>query len=40
VYGFVAGLGGRDVTFDTIRAALERPLTGEAPRAEGTWLEE
>jgi pyruvate/2-oxoacid:ferredoxin oxidoreductase alpha subunit len=37
VHGFIAGMGGRDVTPRTIEAALAAAAAGE-PRPEGTWL--
>ncbi|HEU4384102.1 MAG TPA: transketolase C-terminal domain-containing protein [Anaeromyxobacteraceae bacterium] len=39
VHGFIAGMGGRDVTPTTIEAALSR-AAAEAPRPESTWLTE
>ncbi len=37
VHGFVAGMGGRDVTPATVRAAVERAAASR-PVPEGTWL--
>ena len=39
VHGFVAGMGGRDVTPRTFEAALAAAAAG-APRPESTWLRE
>ena len=39
VHGFVAGMGGRDVTPATIESALVHAATAE-PRPESTWLTE
>ena len=39
VHGFIAGMGGRDVTPTTIEAALSR-AAAERPRPESTWLTE
>ncbi len=39
VHGFIAGMGGRDVTPTTIEAALGRAAV-ERPRPESTWLTE
>jgi len=39
VHGFIAGMGGRDVTPRTIEAALARAAAAE-PRPESTWLRE
>jgi len=36
VYGFIAGLGGRDITPDTIREIVMRAQEG--PAAESTWI--
>lgn len=40
VSGFVAGMGGRDVTPKTVRAAIRRALDGEPPHPESQWLAE
>ncbi|MBI2894017.1 MAG: pyruvate ferredoxin oxidoreductase [Deltaproteobacteria bacterium] len=40
VHGYIAGMGGRDVTPLTVRAALGRAMEGEAPVPESTWLSE
>ncbi len=39
VHGFVAGMGGRDITPGTLVAALDRAAR-EPPRPESTWLTE
>jgi len=39
VHGFIAGMGGRDITPRTVEAALAAAEVGD-PRPEGTWLRE
>ncbi len=39
VHGFIAGMGGRDITPTTIEAALDRSAAGQ-PCPESTWLTE
>jgi pyruvate/2-oxoacid:ferredoxin oxidoreductase alpha subunit len=38
VHGFIAGMGGRDITPDTVEAALAGAARGGEPRPESTWL--
>jgi len=38
IHGFVAGMGGRDITPRTIEAALAGAASDAAPRPESTWL--
>lgn len=38
VSGYVTGLGGLDVTPETIRGILDRAIAGETPEPEGTWV--
>lgn len=38
VHGFIAGLGGQDITPELIREVLERTIAAAAPPAEPTWL--
>lgn len=38
VHGYIAGMGGRDVTPATIEAALRRATEGERPVPESLWL--
>jgi pyruvate/2-oxoacid:ferredoxin oxidoreductase alpha subunit len=38
VYSFVGGLGGRDVTPETLRTAIDFAMTHDAPPADMLWL--
>jgi pyruvate/2-oxoacid:ferredoxin oxidoreductase alpha subunit len=38
VYSFVGGLGGRDVTADTLQTAIDYAVTHETPGADLLWL--
>lgn len=38
LFGYVLGLGGRDVTPDTIDEVIERTRTGERPEREDIWV--
>ncbi len=40
VHGYIAGMGGRDITPATVEAAILRAAGGEKPRPESTWLRE
>jgi hypothetical protein len=38
VYSYITGLGGRDVTVDTIKSMYELTRDGEKPADESVWL--
>ena len=38
IYGYILGLGGQDITPDTITDVIERTQVAEAPPAETTWI--
>jgi pyruvate/2-oxoacid:ferredoxin oxidoreductase alpha subunit len=39
VYGYIAGLGGRDITPDTIRNIVRKTEETDRPKAENVWIE-
>ncbi len=38
IYGYILGLGGQDITPDTVTDIIERTQAAEAPPAEPTWI--
>ena len=38
VFGFIAGIGGRDVTTETLREVYEKTKEREFPEADSLWV--